>query len=50
MNEAWTRFRADDEWKRIKQITSRKYGDLVGEIEDRMLVPTSYGPSIVIRP
>ncbi len=50
MNEAWTRFRADDEWKRIKQITNRQYGDLVGAIEDRMLVPTSYGPSIVIRP
>jgi heme-degrading monooxygenase HmoA len=38
---AWERFMADDEWKTIKQATSGESGDLVGEIEDRTLVPTS---------
>jgi heme-degrading monooxygenase HmoA len=41
-NAAWTRFMADAEWKEIKRVTSAQHGDLVGAIEDRVLVPTGY--------
>lgn len=44
MIDSWQRFRADDEWKRIKQVTNAKHGDLVGKIEEKTLVPTSYSP------
>ena len=47
MREAWGKFLADEEWKEIKRVTSAQHGDLVGEIEDRMLVPTSYSPSVL---
>jgi heme-degrading monooxygenase HmoA len=46
MHQAWEKFRADTEWIKIKQLTNAKHGDLVGEIEDRTLIPTSYGPSL----
>ena len=42
MREAWRTFMADQEWKEIKRITSAQYGDLVGEIEDRVLSETDY--------
>lgn len=45
MRSTWTRFMADEEWKEIKRVTSAQYGDLVGAIEDRMLVQTGYSPS-----
>jgi hypothetical protein len=35
---------ADDEWKEIKRVTSAQHGDLVGAIEDRVLVPADYSP------
>jgi NIPSNAP protein len=41
---AWTEFLADEEWKDIKRVTSAEHGDLVGEIEDRVLTPTAYSP------
>ncbi len=44
MQRAWAQFRADEEWKEIKRTTNAQYGDLVGTIEDRMLVPTGYAP------
>jgi heme-degrading monooxygenase HmoA len=44
MREAWDKFMADEEWKEIKRVTSARHGDLVGVIEDRMLIPTSYTP------
>ena len=37
--DAWRRFLADPEWVKIKRVTNAKYGDLVGEIEDRVLEP-----------
>ncbi|HEV8436483.1 MAG TPA: NIPSNAP family protein [Methylomirabilota bacterium] len=43
---AWARFMADDEWKEIKRVTAAKHGDLVGAIEDRLLVLTGYSPSV----
>ena len=45
MQHAWARFRADEEWQEIKRLTGAQHGDLVGEIEDRVLFPTSYSPS-----
>lgn len=45
---AWTGFRADEEWKDIKRLTAAEHGDLVGEIEDRVLVPTAYAPKVSI--
>ena len=35
---AWRAFLADEEWKEIKRVTAAQHGDLVGEIQDRMLV------------
>jgi len=34
---AWRAFMADDEWRRIKDVTRAQHGDLVGAIEDRVL-------------
>jgi hypothetical protein len=45
---AWKRFMADQEWKDIKRATAAEHGDLVGEIEDRVLVPTVYAPKVPI--
>jgi kynureninase len=47
MRSAWARFMADEEWKEIKRVTSAQHGDLVGAIKDRVLVPTSYSPSVL---
>jgi heme-degrading monooxygenase HmoA len=38
MRSAWEKFRADEEWKEIKRVSSAQHGDLVGEIEDRVLI------------
>jgi heme-degrading monooxygenase HmoA len=43
---AWAKFMADEEWKEIKRVTGAQHGNLVGEIEDRVLVPTSCSPTI----
>jgi heme-degrading monooxygenase HmoA len=45
-NAAWSAFMADDEWKEIKRRTSAADGDLVGAIEDRLLVSTPYSPRL----
>jgi hypothetical protein len=47
---AWAKFMADEEWKEIKRVTSAKYGDLVGAINDRELVLTGYSPSVSYSP
>jgi hypothetical protein len=44
MRSAWSQFMADEEWKEIKRVTSGQHGDLVGEIEDRLLSLTDYSP------
>ena len=41
---AWRGFMTDEEWKEIKRVTKAQHGDLVGEIEDRLLTPTAYAP------
>ena len=45
MRDAWQRFLADEEWREIKRRTAAEHGDLVGEIEDRVLHVTDYSPS-----
>jgi heme-degrading monooxygenase HmoA len=45
-NAAWSAFMADPEWKEIKRQTSARHGDLVGAIEDRVLLPTPYSASL----
>jgi hypothetical protein len=37
---------ADRKWAEIKRATSAQTGVLVGEIEDRVLVPTDYPPAL----
>jgi heme-degrading monooxygenase HmoA len=44
---AWERFMADEEWKEIKRVTGAQHGALVGAIQDRMLVPTSYSAPVL---
>ena len=41
---AWRKFRADEEWKEITRVAMAEHGDLVGEIQDRLLTPTTYSP------
>jgi hypothetical protein len=41
---AWRGFLSDEEWKEIKRAVNAQRGDLVGEIEDRVLMPTAYSP------
>jgi hypothetical protein len=48
MKDRWTKFMADQEWKDIKKETGAKYGNLVGEIQDRTLRLTSYSPREVL--
>jgi hypothetical protein len=44
MRQTWAAFMANEEWKDIKCVTSAQHGDLVGAIEDRLLLPTNYSP------
>lgn len=45
MNESWTKFKADEEWKEIKKKTAEKYGDLVGSIQEKTLTLKDYSPN-----
>lgn len=44
MKDRWAKFMADREWSAIKKETGAKYGNLVGEIQDRTLTVTPYSP------
>ncbi len=44
---AWEAFMADEEWKDIKARTGAEHGQLVGDIKDQTLIPTSYSPGKV---
>jgi len=44
MKSRWAAFRADGEWQRIKLESVEAHGELMGGIEDRVLVPTDYSP------
>jgi hypothetical protein len=39
---AWS---ADTEWSEIKRVTHAEHGLMVGQIEDRLLVPMEYWPA-----
>ena len=45
MTETWAKFMDDQEWKDIKKVTGAAHGRLVGEIQEKVLHPTGYGPS-----
>lgn len=47
LRNAWARFMADEEWKEIKRVTGAKHGEMVGEIEDLILIQTNYSPSAI---
>jgi hypothetical protein len=46
MKDRWAKFMADAEWSAIKKETGAKYGNLVGEIQDRTLHLTPYAPRL----
>ena len=46
---AWAAFMADEEWQEIKRETAATHGDLVGEIEDRVLQATDYSAALPAR-
>ncbi len=46
---AWAAFMADAEWFEIKRVTHAEHGLMVGQIEDRLLVPVDYSPSRSLR-
>ncbi len=42
----WSSFMADPEWTEIKRVTAIEHADLVGAIEDRLMVLTDYSPRL----
>ncbi|RKR11975.1 NIPSNAP protein [Flavobacterium sp. 90] len=44
MKKAWNGFKADKEWIDIKKQYTEKYGDVIGNIEDRVLNKADYSP------
>lgn len=42
MTQAWEEFMADQEWKDIKKVTGAEHGQMVGDIEEKVLRPTGY--------
>jgi hypothetical protein len=42
---AWSAFMADTEWSEIKRVTHAEHDLMVGQIEDRLLVPVEYSPA-----
>ncbi|WDF66547.1 NIPSNAP family protein [Flavobacterium sp. KACC 22763] len=45
MKKAWEGFRKDQEWIDVKKQYTAKYGDVVGNIEDRVLTKLDYSPN-----
>lgn len=45
MKKAWDGFKADKEWIEIKKQYTEKYGDVIGNIEDRILTKVDYSPN-----
>jgi hypothetical protein len=48
LRASWATFMADTEWSDIKRATAAEHGDLVGDIEDRILHLTDYSPPLQI--
>jgi hypothetical protein len=45
MDDRWAKFMADEEWSAIKKQTAAVHGQLVGDIENRVMQPTDYSPA-----
>ncbi|GHN00649.1 hypothetical protein WSM22_21380 [Cytophagales bacterium WSM2-2] len=45
LDDSWAKFKADKEWIEIKKQMAAKHGELVGEIQDRVLYLKDYSPS-----
>lgn len=45
MKQAWEQFKADKEWIDVKKEYTAKYGDVVGNVEDRVLMKVDYSPN-----
>ena len=48
MQDRWKAFMADQEWADIKKQTAARHGQLVGEIEERVMAPTAYSPTAAL--
>ena len=46
MKAGWAAFMADEEWSAIKARTREQHGAIMGRIEERVMLPTSYSPMI----
>jgi hypothetical protein len=46
MRASWTGFMADEERAKIKRVTGAEHGVMVGEISEKVLVPTDYSPPL----
>jgi hypothetical protein len=44
LTDRWARFMADQEWAAIKKRTAAEHGQLVGQIQDRVLEVQDYSP------
>lgn len=49
LTDRWAKFMADQEWAAIKKRTAAQYGQLVGDIEDRVLAVQDYSPTQVFQ-
>lgn len=45
LQDRWAGFLADREWSEIKMRTAARHGQLVGEIEDRIMTVTDHSPT-----
>lgn len=45
MKQAWEQFKADKEWIDVKKEYTAKYGNVVGNVEDRVLMKVDYSPN-----
>lgn len=40
--EAWAKFNSDEDWTKIKKVTTERHGQLVTATRNKILKPTSY--------
>jgi len=45
LTDRWAKFMADPEWAAIKKRTAAEHGQMVGEIQDRVLEVQDYSPT-----
>ncbi|MEW7002109.1 NIPSNAP family protein [Serratia ureilytica] len=46
MKRQWSQFMSDQEWDRIKKESAQEHGKMVGHIEERVMLLTSYSNPI----